>query len=316
MRRDTLWHWSTFRESPRPPFSSGANVLRFALLILLGLLWSGRLAAIKAAGLSGVPVHVIVSLSVFGIALMFVAIALVRRVWPPFRRDALLFYALTGVFGFVLPFILESLVAPNLSLFVLLVIISTMPIITLIGASLLQIERPKPAQYAAILLGFCVALLIAWDTAGMVTTEGTDWIWVIIAFGIPVFYAGNSLFVAACWPKSVDAMQVACAQALLLSCAVLLGSLLTGTSAHWPLAGRNLPAMLAIIVFETFALLVYLKITRDYGATFMSLGNYIAIVFAAVLGVFLFDDQLTGLSIAAAGLLVASLSLNQFGRRP
>lgn len=246
---------------------------------------------------------------------MFTAMAVVRRAWPPVHRDALFFYGLTGVFGFVLPFILESLVAPNLSLFVLLVIISTMPIITLIAATALKIERPRPAQYVAIALGFCVALLIAWDTAQAVTATGTNWLWVIIAFGIPVFYAGNSLFVASRWPKTVDAFQVACAQGLLLSCAVLLGSLVTGTTADWPLAVRNVPAMIGIIFFETFALLVYLKITRDYGATFMSLGNYVAMVFAAVLGVFLFGDQLTWLSIAAAGVLVASLSLNQLGSR-
>ena len=259
--------------------------------------------------------HVIVSLSVFGIAAMFTAMAVVRRAWPPVRRDTLVFYGLTGVFGFVLPFILESLVAPNLSLFVLLVIISTMPIITLIAATVFRIERPRPAQYAAIALGFCVALLIAWDTAYGAAVAETNWLWVLIAFGIPVFYAGNSLFVASRWPKIVDAFQVACAQGLLLSWAVLLGSLVTGTVSDWPLAARNAPAMMGIVFFETFALLVYLKITRDYGATFMSLGNYVAMVFAAVLGIFLFGDQLTWLSILAAGILVASLSLNQLGSR-
>ncbi|WP_375572911.1 DMT family transporter [Ahrensia marina] len=295
--------------------SSWTSFLKIGLLIVLGFLWSGRLAAIKAAGLSGVPVHVVVPVSVLGIAAAFTLLSAVRRAWPPLRRDTMVFYGLTGTFGFVLPFILESLSSPNLPLFVLLVIISTMPIVTVIAAALLKIERPRPAQYAAIALGFGVALLIAWDTTQSAAMVGTNWLWVMIAFCIPVFYAGNSLFVASRWPKGVDALQVACAQGLLLSVAVLIGSVAAGTLPEWSLATRNMPAMLGIVFFETLALLVYLKITRDYGATFMSLGNYIAMVFAAILGHFLFDDPLTWLSLAAAGLLVASLSLNHLGRR-
>lgn len=289
--------------------------LKISLLILLGFLWSARLSAIKAAGLSGVPVHVTVSLSVFGIALVFAMLAVVRRSWPPLNRETLLFYVLSGVFGFILPFFLESLVAPNLPIFVFLVIISTMPIVTLIAAILLKIERPGLMQFGAIGLGFFVALMIAWDTAHTATGAEPNWTWILIAFGVPVLYAGNSLFVASRWPKSINATQVACAQALILSIAVLLGSLATGTTADWPLAARNVPAILGIIGFEALALLVYLKITRDYGATFMSLANYIAMVFAAVLGVFLFDDHLTWLSVTAAVFLVASLSLIQGQKR-
>lgn len=282
---------------------------------MLGFLWSGRLAAIKAAGLSGVPVHVVVPVSVLGIATVFGALTALRGSWPPLRRDTVAFYGLTGLFGFVLPFILESLAAPHLALFVLLVIISTMPLVTLVAAAVLKMEQPTPRQVLAIGLGFCVALLIAWDTTRSAAQSGTSWLWVLIALCIPMFYAGNSLFVASRWPKGVDALQVACAQGLLLSIAVLAGSLITGSVGDWPLATRNLPAMVGIVLFETGALLAYLKITRDYGATFMSIANYIAMVFAALIGHVLFDDRLTWLTMVAAGLLVVSLSLNRGGQR-
>lgn len=306
---------SIFREPCRASAKDWTDLLKIALLILLGFLWSGRLAAIKAAGLSGVPVHVVVPVSVLGIATVFGALSAFRGSWPPLQRETVTFYGLTGLFGFLLPFILESLAAPHLALFVLLVIISTMPIMTVLAAAVLRIERPQPRQYAAIVLGFCVALLIAWDTTRSVALSGTSWPWVVIALCIPVFYAGNSLFVASRWPKGVDALQVACAQGLLLSAAVLAGSLVTGAVGDWPLATRNMPAMFGIVLFEVGAVLVYLKVTRDYGATFMSIGNYIAMVFAALIGHVLFDDRLTWLSMAAAGLLVVSLSLNRGGRR-
>lgn len=289
--------------------------MKIGLLVLLGFLWSARLAAIKAAGLSGVPVHVTVSMSIFGIALLFTAFALRHRSWPPVDRSAISFYLLSGAFGFILPFILENIVAPNLPVFVFVVVISTMPIITLGLAVALKAERPSLSQYVAIGLGFIVALLIAGETAHGLVAQGPSWKWIALAFGVPVLYAGNTLFVASRWPKSVGATHVAHAQAIIISLTAIAGSVATGAIDDWPLASRNVAAIAGIAVFEGLALLVYLRITRDFGATFVSLANYISMVFAAILGAVLFGDRLTWLSVGAAFVLIASLTLNQFERR-
>lgn len=282
-----------------------------ALLLLLGFLWSARLVAIKAAGLSGVPVYVTVTMAVFGIAVLFSLLAVLRGVWPPRDRLAVKFYLLSGALGFILPFTLENLAAPNLPLFVFVVVISTMPVITLILATVLGTERPAVAQHLAIGLGFCVALLIACDTARGSSSSSLSWAWVTLAFGVPILYAINTVFVAAKWPRSVDAMQVAHAQALITAAAALAGSMATGVISDLPLALQNSPAVMAIVLTEGAALLVYLKITREFGASFVSLANYVSLVFAAVLGLLFFGDHLTWLSVAAALTLVAALTLNQ-----
>lgn len=286
-------------------------MLKVTLLILLGFLWSARLTAIKAAGLSGIPVHVTIILSTIGIAFLFSFLAVAKRSWPPLDTIAVRFYILSGLFGFILPFILENLVARHLTVFLFIVIIATMPIMTLILATVLRIERLSLFQYIAIGLGFLVALLIALDTAGGEPSDRPDWLWLIIACGVPLLYAGNTLFVASRWPPSAEATHVAQAQALIVSFAAVAGSLMTGSFEEWHQASNNLPAISGIAFFEGAALLVYLKITRDYGATFVSLANYVAMVFAALLGTIMFGDQLTWLSIFAAILLVLSLTINQ-----
>jgi len=285
------------------------RLIKIALLVLLGFLWSARLTAIKAAGLSGIPVHVTISLAVLGVAVLFSALAVKRGAWPPVDKSTLRFYFLSGALGFILPFILENLVAPHLPVFVFIVIIATMPLMTLFLAVMLKIEKPERRQYIAIGLGFGVALLIAGDAVGGSVVQ--DWTWVTLAFGVPLLYAVNTLFIASRWPSSADALHVAHAQALIVSIAVIIGNVATGAIDQWHLAELNIPAIAGIVFFEGFALLVYLKITRDHGATFVSMANYVSMVFAAILGALLFGDQLTWLSVAAAAVLIISLSVNQ-----
>ncbi len=269
--------------------------------------------ALKAAGLSGIPTHVIVSTSIFGIALLYSALAMWRGSWPPIDRETVKFYALSGAFGFILPFILETLVAPNMSVFVFVMIIATMPVFTVLMAAVFGSEKPGTQQYIAVGLGFIVAVLIVYDASGGAAAQQIDWKWILLAFGVPVFYAGNTLYVASHFPRGVQAIQIAHAQALIVSVAAFLGSVLIGVTDEWHLISRNVPAI-AGIVFEGLALLIYLKITRDFGATFVSLANYVSMVFAVILGAIFFDDNLTWLSLAATGFLIASLSVIQLKR--
>lgn len=289
----------------------GTTTVKVALLILLGFLWSARIVAIKAASLSGIPVHVTVTTSVLGIAILFSAIAFWRRSWPPCDRGSLVFYLLNGALGFVLPFTLENLVAPKLPTFVFVVIISTMPVMTLALVAATRTERLSWVQVMTIGLGFCVALLIASDTAFTGISQTIDWSWMLLAFGVPAVYAVNTVFVASHWPQSADAMHVAQAQALIISMATLLGTTMSGSITELELATKNLPAIASIALGEGIALLVYLKITRDFGASFVSFANYISMVFAAILGALFFGDRLTWLSLIAAGILVLALTLNR-----
>jgi len=291
--------------------------LKIGLLSVLGLLWALRLAAIKAAGVAGIPVHVVVSVSALGIAVFFTGVAVWRRDWPSIDRTTLSFFVLSGFFGFLAPFALESIVAPHLPVFVFVVIISTMPIITLLLSIIVGNERLGAAPVIAIALGFLGAMTILWDTTqtdheGEFTAVGI-W-WVMIAFGVPSLYALNTVFVATRWPGTTSAIHVAHAQAMIVSVAAIVGSAFAGAIGDWTLVARDPLAIGLIVAAEGLALLVYLRITRDYGATWVSFANYVAMIFAAIVGAAVFDDRITWLTVAAALVIVASVVLYQ--RRP
>lgn len=79
----------------------------------------------------------------------------------------------------------------------------------------------------------------------------------------------------------------------------------------WTEASLNVPAMALIILCEGGALMLYLKIARDYGAIYVSFANYISMLFAAIIGAYIFGDQLTWSSALGAAAIIGSVVLFQ-----
>jgi drug/metabolite transporter (DMT)-like permease len=286
-------------------------MLKTGLLVLLGLLWSLRLSAIKAAGVAGIPVHVVVPIAALGIAAFYTIHGALMRDWPPFSRNLTGFYLLSGVMGFLAPFALETVVAPHLPVFVFVVIIATMPLVTLALSILTGNEAPRLRAVIAVCLGFSGAVAIFWDTAGASAGAQASVGWAAAAFGVPLLYAINTVFIASRWPAQVAPVHVAHAQAMIVAVAALLGSLASGALEDWRLVTLSPPAMGLIVLGEGLALLVYLRITRDYGATFVSFANYISMVLAAIIGVIWFGDQLTPRSFGAAAVIICAVAVYQ-----
>ena len=285
-------------------------LLKAALLVVLGLLWSGRIAAIKAAGLAGVPVYVVVAVSVLGVAIFLSALAAWRHDWPPLDRTTVPFYAIGATLG-IAPFAIESAVAPNLPVFVFVVIIATMPLLTFVLSALTGRERVRLVPLLAIGLGFAGAALILWDTARDASIGGASTWWVVAAFAVPFLYAASTVFVASRWPARAGPLHVAHAQATLAAVVALLASFATGAIGDWSLVALNAPAVGLIVLGEGLAIVLYLRITRDYGATWVSFANYASIVFAAGLGAVWFGDRVSGLTVAGALAIVGSVVLHQ-----
>ena len=231
-----------------------------------------------------------------------------RRRWPPLKLDAVAFYVLSGILGFVLPFALEILVAPQLPLFIFVVIISTMPILTTALAAVTGMEPVNVKGIASVLLGFGAAVMIIWDTAEL-SADQVSRHWLLAAPAVPALYAANTVFVASRWPVQVDAINVAHGQALVVSIAALAGSVISGSIFDWHLATNSIPVVGLICSGEGLALMVYLKLTRDYGPSLVSLANFISLFFAAMIGATYFDDGFTWLSSLAGLLLVTALAM-------
>jgi len=283
---------------------------KYALLLALGVLWSGRLTAIKLASESGIPVQVTSGLAVIGIAAALTGLSAARGRWPSLAPRRLGFYAISGGAGFLLPFLLELTVSPHLQVFVLIVVIATAPILTLLIGAATGTDRMGPRQAAAVGLGFLAAVLIAFDTTRGPQAAAVSPAWVAVAFLVPLCYAATTVFVAARMPRGMGAAAIAHGQALVMAAGIVAAAVATGSLGDWRLAAGNPQAVAAIVVCETLALILYLRIAREHGPVFVSLANYVSMAAGAGLGYLVFGDRLGGLSVAAALALAVGLRLS------
>lgn len=286
------------------------------LLFLLGLgfVWSLRVASVKHAVENGVSPHVIIEFAMFGIAIVMLGILFATKQKLPFSKQAVTFYFVGGTLGMTLPFFVEALVSPHLSVFVLIVIVMTMPIITLCLLTLTGVEKPKLFQVVAIFIGFSAAILIIFDGVDLVSLGSTGLFWILIAFGVPLLYAINTTYVAGKWPAYINPLQVAAGQALCISLAILIASPFSGLWDDVGQIGLQPWPFVGILVSECLGLFFYFALIRSQGAAYMIMANYVAIAFGALWGVFMFGETIGILSLLAAIVLAAAIYIAQ--RKP
>ncbi len=282
--------------------------MKIVLLLLLGLGWAARIAVFKIASERGVPAAIVIQFAIIGILMSLTLISLLRWRMPSRSPVAVRFYVVSGCLGFLLPFALESIVAGKIPAFVFIVIISTMPVWTLLLSFALRVEHANWTKTIAILIGFVSALLIAWDTTA-IGTETVSLTWILLGFLVPLLYTLNTVFVASRWPSGVDAIDVATGQAAVVGVAALVAMPFSGLFVEGWVMQRALGPVAAIVFLETVLLLIYLRIVRVYGAIFVSLANYVAMFFGALIGFFVFFEQPGWVTLIATLLLVYSLHL-------
>lgn len=282
--------------------------MKFVLLLFLGLGWAARIAAFKIASERGVPAAIVIQFAIIGILMSLALVNLLRWRLPSRSRIAVRFYVVSGCLGFLLPFALETVVAGKIPAFVFIVIISTMPVWTLLLSFALRVERANWTKTLAIAMGFASALLIAWDNTA-IGTETVSLTWILLAFLVPLLYTLNTVFVASRWPAGVDAIEVATGQAAVVGVAALVAMPFSGLFVEGWVLQRALVPVSAIVFLETISLLIYLRIAKTYGAIFVSLANYVAMFFGALIGFFVFFEQPGWLTLIATVLLIYALHL-------
>ena len=282
--------------------------MKLVLLLVLGLGWALRIAAFKIAAERGVPAGIIIQFAVIGILMSLLLISLIRRRMPPRTSLAMRFYVVSGCLGFLLPFALETIVAGKIPAFVFIVIISTMPVMTLLLSFILRVERASRMKVVAVSLGFGSALLIAWDNTA-IGVETVSLTWILLAFLVPLFYTLNTVFVASRWPSGVDAVEIATGQAAVVGAAALIAMPFSGLFVDGWVLQRAIAPVVAIVVLETAALLIYLRIVKAYGAIYVSLANYVSMFFGVLIGFFVFFEQPGWVTLFASLMLIYSLHL-------
>ena len=242
----------------------------------------------------------------------FMAVRGQRFTWR--RRDVRL-YLITGLLGLAIPNMGYYFFIPHMPSGLAAVILATGPLHTFLYAVLLKLERYHPLRALGVLVGFAGTLLLILPDSSLPSPEALPW--VLLAFGLPVCHALNSLAAASLRPADLSSPSLT-AGMFLVAAVVQLPAMFIADQAILPLPPHE-PyewAMLGQITASTSAYLIYFTLLPRFGAVFMSQISYIVTVTGILWGTSFFGESLNSWIYAAAAAIIGGVALvNLAGRR-
>ena len=287
------------------------------LLLLCGAVWGGTVTLAQVAVSTGVsPLAMTVWEMFYGTVLLSLACAVTGR-WPPVRPFWLMIYVGVGAFGTVVPNLFSYWAAYHLSGGVMALILSIIPMVTLLVAVALGRDAFTPARVLGIVLGAAgVVTLAVPDLLGadQLLAPGTA-VFVLVALVAPFCYAGEANFVSTVVPRDADPLAIllgAFAVGLLV-CAPLARAtgVWSDAAAPWNFGDWQAPewALIGLTVGHVVAYAMYLWVLGRAGAVFSSQVSYVVTFAGVVLSIlFLGEPNSIWLWIAFA-LLMAGVTL-------
>jgi drug/metabolite transporter (DMT)-like permease len=292
--------------------TGGLNTKALVVLVVLGALFGSAFLYMKVLVDEIAPVEIVAGRLTLGALVIFVAIAL-RGKGLNLNRAALGKIALLALLDSVIPFTLIAWSETKLDSGVASVLVSTMPVFTVILAAVaLPAERLAPARLLGVPLGFLgVITLTGGDVLNLTSENALGQLAVIAAaacYGVAAVFARSLL-------KTHDALSLTgtklAAGAVM---AAVAAGITQGAPAYGALSAEGVLALLALgVLSSALAFLLYFWLVRTAGTIYASLVTYVVPVFGLLLGWAILGEEI-GLNTAfGAALITAGVGAVMYG---
>ncbi|WP_075997245.1 DMT family transporter [Salaquimonas pukyongi] len=178
------------------------TLLAFAALLVFGCAWGATQPLTKVAVSTGYQPFGLIFWQFFYAVVLLGAVIAAKRIAVPIDRRHLVFYTGIALIGTVLPNSFGYLAAARLPAGIMAVVITTVPMFSLIIALLLGNERFRLSRSLGIVLGVSAMLLIALPEASL-PAAGLA-IWVFVALIAPFCYGIEGNYVAMQAPRRLN----------------------------------------------------------------------------------------------------------------
>jgi len=225
----------------------------------------------------------------------------------PLGRRYLVFYLIVGFLGTALPNGLSYTGYRHLPVGVMMTVIALVPMMTLLIALPLGIERPDPRRMAGLALGVAAVALIALPDSSLPDPDQA--VWIILPVIVTLSYAAESLYLAARRPPGFDTLTVMCG--LSWGSLVLLIPALVATGG-WVDITRLGPPELAILFNTAIHLVAYfgfLWLINQAGPVFAVQVGYVVTGSGVGFGMLVYGERPSPWVWAALGLMLLGLAL-------
>lgn len=274
--------------------------------------WGSTFAALKIAVAHIHPLWNTAIRLWIGVASLGVVLALQRQALPSLRDPAWRFYAVTGTIGMAAPFALYAYSAQHVASAVNAMCNGASPIFTAALAHVFVAgDRMTPRRIGGVGLGFLgLIVLVAPRLTGGMTLEATGLIAALIG---AVLYAVANVLIKRTPP--VSASLGAFMMVLWAALFAIVLALVAAPAPTWPPLS-SLVAVTALGVFPTaFASIGYVYIIQRRGPLFVSMGIYVAPLWAVVIGIAFMGERPNWTAFAALALILAGVGLTTFEPR-
>ncbi len=261
----------------------------FVTGVSYGLSYS--LAGVSVRG--GIPFTAYVFwLGVIAGVVMFV-LALLFRKPPRVTLAHLKCYAVTGISGFVIPFIIVALVVGNgVPSGILSMVIALAPMLTYLGAVIFRLERAWWLRFFGLIIGIAGIVLIVAPDSSLPSRDLV--VWILISLIVPLGYATTTIAAALMRPPAMDSLSFSAGY--FLAPVPILFVAMIAVGEFWAFGGSFGDAEWALVLsglVQGLGIYLFLELVMLMGPVFFTTVNFITPVTGILWGMAFFDERLS-----------------------
>jgi len=273
-----------------------------ALLFVLSSLWALHFSLVKLVEADDSPLTILVSLLAILCALFFILLLLQNKLFK-FTFKKSLFFSVAGMFAYIIPLSVEFIVAPKIEAGILTLIVSAVPVFTLIVIWIFRLLNVTVKLVIGTLSGLAGLLILFYGNNDNTSVS----IWTVYALIIPLSYAFDAIFMEKFWPRNLDSTQVAFGETTASLIFVILLSIFYGNKYYDHFQWFTISSFW-ILAFVTFIeVWLFFYILNKVGAVFVNLSSYLVMPAGFLWGFLIFGETFTFIKFISTLLICISI---------
>ncbi len=284
----------------------GPSATDYALFLLLGLVFGSTYMFISVGLQTIPPMTLAASRAVTGfVALVGIALLLGHEIPRSARAWHAFFW--TGIFGGALPFTLMSLSQRLIESSLVSIIITSMPLFTLVLAHLFTDDRANRRKFAGVLIGFLGILMLLGPAA--IEGKSSSLVGQVLYLGVALSFATMGVLIRR-FGTGIGSvvMRTGCSQAVASLILVPIALVMEQPWTVSPSFNSLLAALALGLLSSTLGQFLVFRLNATAGPNFTSANNYMGPPVGILWGVLLLGEEITWLRIGAMLVIFAGIA--------
>ncbi len=275
------------------------------LLFFLSSIWALHFSLVKIVEADNNPLSILIPL-LFILCILFYALLILKKELFKITIRKCIFFSIAGIFAYIVPLSVEFIVAPKIEAGILTLIVSIVPVFTLLIIWLFRLLNVTTKLVIGTLFGLIgISILLFGNNYNNVSVN----IWAICALIIPLSYAFDAIFMEKFWPKNLNTKQVAFGECVASLIFVILLSFFFGNELYHYYQWFVVPSFWVLTIVTFIEVWLFFYILSNSGAVFVNLGSYLVMPAGFVWGYIFFGETFTFIKLISTLFIVISIFL-------